>query len=66
MVNHPPPRATCETYEEYCDPGQSDVVKGYGPLKGIPSQLGAISVVLVPINTRRVCGCIWGESNRRR
>lgn len=46
------------THQKYCNPSESDVVKGDRSLEGVPAELRAISVVLVPINTRRVCGYV--------
>lgn len=52
-------------YQEYCNPCETDVIKRDRALKGVPAELLAISVILVPIDTGRVCGYIRGEPDGR-
>lgn len=39
-----------DNYEKYGHPRQPNVVERYGALERVPTQLGAIRVVLIPID----------------
>jgi hypothetical protein len=37
-------------YEKYCDPCQANVIKRYCPLERVSAELGAVGVVLIPVD----------------
>lgn len=43
-----------DNYEKYGHPSQPNVVERYGALERVPTQLGAIRVVLIPIDAWRL------------
>ena len=53
------------THQEYGNPGQADIVERHGSLKRVLVARPALGVVLVPVDTRAVCGQVWIVRPRR-